>query len=188
MNLAEDLLAALQSRVDAGNWIDRPRIVALGASNNFVLLTEKNAAVWNLGNYRSASKLLENSDIRNGGISDIQSIALHPYRFQSFITQSKNGTVLHENMPPHGLSGIQAMVDAVIQDTKKVERNPFTRQASEKREVLPRRPSALQQRAQLRREWSEHSQEVTKQTKALKVSLTLSVSLGGLARMLGSKE
>ncbi len=185
MNLPEDLLAALQSRINAGNWIDRPRIVALGASDNFVLITEKHAAVWDLENYQGVSKFLERSSTQQGGLSGVYAIVLHCYRFQSFVTQSKDGTLLHQNLPHHEIPGIQTMVKSVAQDSKEAERRPLSRAVSERPGAAARRPSALQQRAQLRREWSDHTQEITKQTKGLKISLSLNVSLGGLARVLG---
>ena len=185
MGLPERLLSALQSRIKDGNWIDRPRIVALGADSNFLLVTEKHAAVWDLDDYKTISRLLEFSRTQQTGISDIHSIILHPYRFQSFVTQSRNGTLIYDNLPPHNLPGIQAMIEPIVQDTKDAGRNPFARKESGRKESMQRRPSALQQRAQVRREWSEHKQEITKQAKGMKVSLSLSVSVGGLARFLG---
>ncbi|KAF1843508.1 uncharacterized protein K460DRAFT_387563 [Cucurbitaria berberidis CBS 394.84] len=183
MSLPEGLLSALQSRIKDGNWIDRPRFVALGANNNFLLLTEKHAALWELNNYRTVSRLLEFSRTQQSGISEIHNIVLHAYRFESFVTQSRNGTLIYENLPPHELSGIQAMVSPILQDTQSAERT--IRREAGKRELPQRKPSGLQQRAQLRKEWGEHNQEFSTQGKGLKLSLSLSVSMGGIARLLG---
>ncbi|KAH7379569.1 hypothetical protein BKA66DRAFT_420439 [Pyrenochaeta sp. MPI-SDFR-AT-0127] len=185
MNIPGQLLSSLQSRTKDGNWIDRPRFVALGANEDFLLVTEKHAAVWNLGNYRTASNLLEYSRTQQRGISEIHNIVLHPYRFQTFVTQSMNGSVIYENLPPHALPGIQAMVGPIMRDTKEMERQSLAIKESNKKEAMQRRPSALQQRAQLKKEWGEHTQEFTKQAKGIKLSLSLSVSMGGIARMLG---
>jgi hypothetical protein len=185
MNLPNDLLYALQIRIKDGSWTDRPRIVALGAGENFVLITEKHAAIWDLANYNTISDLLEFSRTQDRGISEIQAIVLHAYRFGSFITQSRNGTLIHGNLPPHMLPGLELMKVSILHDTKALERTPLVHRESDKRDNVQRRSSNLQQRAQLRREWGEHKQQFTAQAKGLKLSLSLSVSAGGLARLLG---
>jgi hypothetical protein len=179
-NLPDQLLSSLQGIIQDGNWTDRPRLVALGASNNFLLVTEKNAARWDVRNYNELSKLL-----KQGHVSAIHSVLLHPYRVQSFVAQHKSGDLAYENMPQHQLAGIQAMVEPILRDTKDVRPKLLFRRESEVRDTLQRRPSNLQQRAQLRREWSEHRQEITAQAKGVKLGLSLNISLGGLARMLG---
>jgi hypothetical protein len=179
-NLPEQLSFGLQGIIKDGNWIDRPRLVALGAGNNFILVTEKNAAVWDLRSYKELSKLL-----KQGQVSDIHSVVLHPYRFQSFVVQYRSGKLTYENIPPHQVASIQAMVEPILRDTKDVGRKLLFRKESEKRGTLQERTSNLQQRAQLRREWSEHSKQITARAKGVKLSLTLNISLEGLARMLG---
>jgi hypothetical protein len=179
-NLPEQLLSSLNGIIKDGNWIDRPRLVSLGAGNNFLMVTDKNDVSWDLRNYSGLSKLL-----KQGHISETHYVALHPHRFQSFVAQHRNGKLFFENIPPHQLAGIQAMVGPILQDTKDAGRKLLLRRESEKRETVQRRPSNLQQRAQLRREWSEHRQEITAQSQGMKLSISLNVSLGGLARMLG---
>ncbi|CAN9107309.1 unnamed protein product [Alternaria alternata] len=179
-NLPGTLLVALQNNIQDGSWIDRPRLVALGAGDNFLLITEKNASVWDLRHYKSAVAFLEKS-----AMSDVHSLILHAYRYQSFVMQTKSGKLLFENVPPHQIASIQTMIAPVLQDTKDLQRRPLVHRESDKRENVQRRPSALQQRAQIRREWSEHTQEFTAQAKGVKLSFSLNVSLGGLARMLG---
>jgi hypothetical protein len=185
MNLPANLTSALQSRIKNGTWIDRPRFVALGANENFVLITEKHAAVWDLGNYKTVSDLLTFSGRQKNGISEIIGIGLHAYRFGSFVTQLHNGTLTYENMPPHELLGVEAMVSPILNDTKALERQPMTRRDSERQSTIQRKPSSLQQRAQVRREWSERKQHFTAQSKGLKLSLSLSITARGLARLLG---
>lgn len=185
MSLPQALLSALQSRINDGDWTDRPRTVALGAGGNFVLLTEKNAAIWDLDRYRAAGKFMEKSKTQRDGIPGIHTLVLHPYRFESFVAQSNTGTLIFENLPPPSLGAIQAMIGPVIIDTKDVEWTPMVRISTKPRDDAPKRPSVLQQRAQLRKEWNNHTQDFSAQKKGMKVSLSLSVSIGGLTRMLG---
>jgi hypothetical protein len=110
---------------------------------------------------------------------------LHAHRFGSFITQSRNGTVIHDNLPPHSIPAVKIMLDHIPHDTKALERPPPVHRESAFKENVQRRPNNLQQRAQLRRDWGEHKQKFTAQSKGMKVSLSLSVSIGGLAKMLG---
>ena len=180
MSIPEGLITALQARIKNGSWTDRPRIVALGANDNFLLITEKNTAIWDLDNYRALSDLVELSRKREGGIREIHNITLHPYRYGCFIAQSKNGTLAYENPPPHQLPGLRNMLKPIAKDTAQASRKP-----SGKGESLQRRPDVLQERARIKREWSEHKQQFTAQSRGLKLSLSLSVGVGGLARMLG---
>jgi hypothetical protein len=185
MNLPTELLLALQLRIKDGDWIDRPRIVALGANNNFVLVTDKNTAVWNLGSYKTIANLLERSDTPHNNISDIYAITLHPYRFSCFVMQSRRGALSCEGLPAHSLPAFLALKAPVMQDTSETKRILLRQRESDKREVMQRRPSNLQQRAHLRREWSESRQQFTAHTKGVKLSLSLSITAGGLARLLG---
>lgn len=178
MNLPQPLLSALQSRIKNGSWTDKPRIVALGADGNFLLITEKHAAVWDLSHYRTISSMLEYSRTQDRGIEEIHAGTLHPYRYQCFVAQSRNGTLLHENLPPHQVAGVEGMTAAVMRDTKEAERKA----------KVERRPS-LQQRASLTRDWGERKQEFRAQANGLRLSLSLSVSAagiaGGIGKMLG---
>ncbi|KZM20573.1 uncharacterized protein EKO05_0010939 [Ascochyta rabiei] len=185
MNIPDGLLSALQSQIKNGAWIDRPRIVALGADDNFLLITKKNAAMWDLDNYKTVSDMLEFSRTQEHGIPEIHNIILHPYRYGCFVAQSKNGTLLHENLPPHQSPGLANMIDPILRETERANRKVVQRSDSEKRETIHRRPSAMQERARVKREWSEHKQQFTAQSKGLKLSLSLSIGVGGLARMLG---
>jgi hypothetical protein len=148
------LLSALQKRIKDGTWIDRPRIVELGANDNFILITEKHATIWNLENYKILSSLLDVSAKQERGIFEIHSVTLHTYRFGGFVMQLQNGIVRYDSLPPHSLPGMQLICASILQDT------------------------------QLRREWSEHKQHFTAQSKGVKLSLSLSVSIGGIARLL----
>lgn len=185
MSIPDGLLSALQARIKNGSWIDKPRIVALGADDNFMLITEKNAAIWDLENYKTASDMLEFSRTQERGIQEIHNVVLHPYRYGCFIAQSKNGTLLHENLPPHQLPGITNMIEPIKRETESAGRKMVARRESEQRDSTQRRPSALQERAKIKREWTEHKQQFTAQSKGLKLSLSLSIGVGGLARMLG---
>lgn len=187
MNLPSELATALQSRIKNGKWVDKPRILALGADDNFLLITEKHAAVWDLEYYPTISKLLEYSRQQDHGIKEIQDIVLHAYRYQTAISKSRNGTLIYENIPPHELAGIKSMVKPILEDTKALDWRIWGRDDRDrKREGVRKRPTVLQERAQMRREWSEHSQQFTAQAKGLKLSLSLSVSaVGGFSKLLG---
>ncbi|KAH4408730.1 hypothetical protein HBH92_148710 [Parastagonospora nodorum] len=184
MNLPPSLLLALQSRIEDGNWTDRPRLVSLGANDNFVLVTEKNAAIWNLQNYKTMANLLDFSKTQDRGILEIRNIVLHAHRYGCFITQSRNGSLIHENIPPHSLPGLEAMCAPILQDTKELEAKMPLRRESDMRHSLPRRPSRLQGHAVLHREWNEHSQQFTAKAKGVKLSLRLSVSMNGMAKLM----
>ncbi|KAL5455405.1 hypothetical protein PMIN06_004489 [Paraphaeosphaeria minitans] len=186
MNLPSELLAALQERIKDGNWTDRPRLVALGADANYLLLTEKHAAVWGLRHYATLSRMLEYSRTEARGIADVRNVALHPYRYQCFIAQSANGTVLSENVPPHEAAGVESIRAAILKDTKEMDMR--VQQSQRKIESVSRRPS-LQHQATLRKYWGERKQEFRAQSKGLRLSLSLSVSAagiaGGFSKMLG---
>ncbi|CAA9961745.1 hypothetical protein PTMSG1_05122 [Pyrenophora teres f. maculata] len=179
-NLPEPLVAALKNNIRDGNWTDRPRLVALGAGDNFLLVTEKNAAVWDLRHYKSVLTL-----IRQKTAADIQNFVLHPYRYQCFISQSKGGRLFSENVPPHQAVGVQEMTESILKDTEAGQKKFLSFEDSKKSASLPKRPLVLQQRAKLRREWSEHSHELSARAKGMKLSFSLSVSLGGLVKRMG---
>jgi hypothetical protein len=190
MSIPDGLLNALQSRIKDGSWADKPRIVALGADDNFLLITEKNTAIWDLENYKAISDMLEVARAQTPGIRDIQNIVLHPHRYGCFVAQFKNGLLKHENLPPHQRSGIANMADPVLRDTESVARKTIQRRESDRQEIVQRTQSPqqrtqspLQERARIKREWCENSHRYTAQSRGLKLSLN--ISIGGLARMLG---
>ncbi|KAF1913153.1 hypothetical protein BDU57DRAFT_346260 [Ampelomyces quisqualis] len=185
MNLPPSLLSALQTRIKDGSWIDQPRIVALGANDNFVMITQNHATIWDLAHYKTVANLLQFSKTQEDRISEIHYIVLHAHRFGSFITQSRNGTLIYDNLPPHSNPAMQIMLTPILNDTRALERTPPVRRESAFKENVQRRPSNLQRRAQLRRDWGEHKQQFTAQTKGMKVSLSLSVSIGRSAKLLG---
>jgi hypothetical protein len=200
MDIPAGLLSALESRIKNGSWIDPPRIVALGADATFVLITAQHAATWALDAYPALSSKLNASR----SLADLHGLTLHPYRYNAYITHTKPGSLMYSNPPPHALSALEAMADPVRNDSKAaaatvrpglgrhtpqrhvLERHAFERESSTPSPPPPlRRPSTLQQRTQVRREWSEHRQSFSAQAQGLKLSLSLSISAGGLARMLG---
>ncbi|KAF2846514.1 hypothetical protein T440DRAFT_492619 [Plenodomus tracheiphilus IPT5] len=173
-NLPTKLLTALQSKITDGNWIDRPRIVTLGAGSDFVLLTDKQDAVWNLDHYNATSMALKRSSTRPGGVANIHDIFLHPYRYESFVAQSTSGMLTFDNLPTLSMPGVKAMIEPMRKDTKNIKWRPLAGTSSNTKIEAPRRPSVLQQRASIKREWSQHSQEFSAQAKGMKVSLSLS--------------
>lgn len=186
MNLPPQLLTALQARIKDGNWTDRPRLVALGADANYLLLTEKHAAAWDLRHYAALSQVVEYSRTQARGIADVRNVALHPYRYQCFIAQSANGTVLCENVPLHEAVSIGIIKDAILTDTKEMDMR--VHQSQKKIESLPKRPG-MQQQATLKKDSGERKHEFRAQAKGLRLSLSFSVSAAGIAgkfsKMLG---
>lgn len=182
MNLPAALLSALEARIRNGAWTDKPRIVALGADNDFLLITKKHAAVWHLTHYRMLSQMLEFSRGQERGIEEVTCVVMHPYRYQCFMALSRNGTLLVENVPQHAAEGVEGMRAAVLRDVQEGEQ----RKREEGREV--RRRVSLQHQGTLRREWGEHRQEVHARAKGLRLSLSLSLTVPnvvGFGKMLG---
>lgn len=191
MNLPSELLKALQSKIQDGNWIDRPRTIALGANNDFALFTERHDAFWELNQYRTVSKMLGRIKPQQDGISSIHHLILHPYRYDSFITQSQSGVVIYGNLPPPSLAGIEAMVKPMTNDTNDTNAakwKPIAKISSTSQTKALHRPTVLQQRASIKREWNQHNQEFSAQAKGMKVSLSLSVNIGGISRLLGQRS
>lgn len=180
MNLPSDLLTALQARIKDGNWIDRPRLVALGADSNFVLITERHAAIWHLDSYAKISNILESSRTQARGFADVRNVSLHPYRYQCFITQSTDGILISENIPPHEVAGVEFIKAAILKDQKDIERRGKEKEVVRRRlESLVRRPS-LQHQATLRSDFGDNRQEFRARAKGLRVSLSLSISAAGI--------
>ncbi len=102
-NLPAGLLEALEARrKPGGGWTASPRIVALGANDNFVLITDKNGYSWNLSSYQDLRQIAGSLCERKAdGASMIQTIYLNPYRLQCGVLQVKNGSAFSWNLPPH---------------------------------------------------------------------------------------
>jgi hypothetical protein len=200
MNLPEGLLEALQARAKDGKWTDRPRLVALGADGDFLLITEKHTAIWDLSHYRTLAKMLENSKTQEKGIEEIQHVELHAYRFQCFVALSRNGTLLYENIPQHSLADLQSLQPVIKKDAAEANRGRRANQRmdsffnDEEWQRLGRRPSvrqneglkqntSLQQRATLKREWSNRRREFEERAQGykLKLSLSLNINPSGMA-------
>ena len=180
MNLPSNLLTALQARIQDGSWIDRPRLVALGADANFVLITEKQTAIWRLNSYTKMAHMLEYSRSQARGIAAVRNISLHAYRYQCFVTQSANGTLISENIPPHEIAGVESIRIAILNDHKDIERRVREKEVVRRRlESVAKRPS-LQHQATLRNDFGDKKQEFHAKARGLRVSLSLSISAAGI--------
>ncbi|KAF1976195.1 hypothetical protein BU23DRAFT_42724 [Bimuria novae-zelandiae CBS 107.79] len=193
LNLPPTLLSALQARIKDGVWLDRPRIVALGADSNFLLITEGHAAIWDLGCYTMLSRMLEYSRTQARGIADVAGVALHAYRYECFIAQAVNGAVVSENVPVHEGAGVAGMKEAVLKDVKEVEERAkgAERRAREK-EVVRRRLEGAARRESVHGGQGGERGEVKEVFRAkgrgIRLSLSLSVSTGlagSFSKMLG---
>lgn len=187
MNLPPRLLDALQSRIKDGAWTEKPRTVALGVDENFLLVTKNHAAVWDLRHYKSLSQMLAYSRTQANGIKEIQSVALHPYRYQSFVAQSRNGTLIFENLPDGSMKALKGMRDLLVKDSREAEvrerqmelqRRPSLRVRDGRRDSGPRRD--LEEMARLKAQWDGKKAEFSTRSRGLKLSLSLSIGGGGI--------
>lgn len=172
MNLPPRLLRKLQARIENGAWTDKPRIVALGADDNFLLITENHAAIWDLAHYHTLSQMLEYSRTQERGIEEVVSVVLHPYRYHGFVAQSKNGTLLYENLSQWSMAGLEGMKAPIERDSGEVELR--RRQTS----VQRRSERVLQQQASFSRKWNDKTHEFERKAKAKGLNLSLSLSIG----------
>ena len=197
MNLPTALLIKLQARIKDGLWTDKPRLVALGAENDFVLITEKHAAVWNLTHYRTLSHALQTSKTEFEGIKEIENIVLHPYRYHSYISLSRNGVILHNNLPEWSTAAVEGMKGPISRDLREADvrkrqadlaRRPSLRERDNNRRDSNRQ---LQEWARVKREWNGQrgNMEQKASAKGVKLSLSLSISAagikGGFGKLLG---
>jgi len=178
-NLPSNLESALHAQKSpAGRWTSPPRIVALGTDGNFLLITESDAVFWSLGHYRTLSKMIQYSKTQANGIAAIKDVVLHPYRYQCFVAQSTNGTLISENMPPHSQRDIDSVRDAVI---TRAERRAAKLNRDPSRTTPP-----LQ--ATLRREWSDQARQagddLAREYK-LRMKVNISITAGSIARLFG---
>ncbi|CAI6337594.1 unnamed protein product [Periconia digitata] len=206
MNLPVPLLTAMQHRIRNGTWIDKPRLVCLGADENFLLLTEKHAAVWDLSNYVILGKMLEFSRSQERGIEEIKNVGMHAYRYQCFVAESWGGTLLYENLPPHEIGGVESiravLTKGVLERRERAEEAERARDEERRREARMRaeendrrkeemqkrkmdRPkkSELKQQASMSRDWGERKQEFTAKSKGkgIRLSLSIKISTKGVA-------
>lgn len=128
------------------------------------------------------AKMLEYSRTQERGIQEVENVVLHPYRYQCFVAASRGGMVISENLPGHEISDVDDIKEAVKRDAEiSAERE---RLEERKRNARSR---TLTQQAVLKREWSNQKEQLRKEAGEykLKLSLSLSISAGGIARMVG---
>ncbi|PSN69507.1 hypothetical protein BS50DRAFT_572632 [Corynespora cassiicola Philippines] len=203
MNLPPALLTAIQSRIQNGAWADKPRIVALGADDNFLLVTQRNAAVWDLEHYATLEAMIEFSRTQEHGIEEVGEVVLHAYRYQCFVALSRNGTLLAENLPLHEVQGLDAMREAIVEEAREAaerrvrdrikERERLEkerraegdreRERERERQRQAKRP-LLQHQGTFKKEWTGRKHEFQAKAKGMKLSLSLSVTASAFGRML----
>lgn len=193
--LPASLLAAYQSRLSDGIWTDPPRIVALGADSDWVLITAGDSAVWETSNYRILSQMLDFAKSRSGnsgGISEIKSLSLDAHRYQAFVATSTNGTLISSHLPPHTATAFTLVQEAVKADTEaaiRARRDRSTRNATATANLrgtvtVPAR-NATTSPETFRREWSTRVGQAREEVEMkMKMNLTLNLTTGGIARMM----
>jgi hypothetical protein len=73
LKLPSELQKAIQGyRKPGGGWLDAPRLVALGAHGNYLLVTEQNAANWKLEHYRALQYIIQTLGKEANGLSIIK--------------------------------------------------------------------------------------------------------------------
>ena len=115
-------------QTSSGNWTDAPRIVALGANDNFVLVTEGHGGLWSLPHYRELDSILDSLRDMKGsgsGFSLIHRLVLNPYRLQCGVLQAQNGTVFGIGLPPHTQEAFQSIEESIREDTLAKIRREF---------------------------------------------------------------
>jgi hypothetical protein len=178
MNLPCKLVRELDMRIKDGVWMDRPRIVALGADRAFVLVTEGNDVVVEVGGYGVLGVILRGLKIAKGegsggggggGGEKVKSVVLHAYRYEGFVLQLQNGTLRFGNLPEWSMGGLKGLQPLLLRDTKEAA-------------FVKKQPEVLKRQLSLRGngEWGGRKQGfVTAQGKGVKVSLSLSLRVGG---------
>jgi hypothetical protein len=120
--------------------------------------------------------MLDYSRTQNRGIEEVVSVVLHPYRYHGFVAQSRNGTLLYENLPQWSMDGLRGMTEAIARDNEEAE--------LKRKQKSSRRPGGkvLEQRASFSRKWDDKAQEFERKAKArgLKLSLSLTIGPGGI--------
>jgi hypothetical protein len=196
MNLPLPLLKALQARIQGGLWMDKPRIIALGADQDFVLVTEKHSVAWHLPHYVSLGKTLQYVKAQEE-IGEIKNITLHPYRYHSHVAFRRDGTLTFDNLPTWSTRALVDMKDPLLRDVREVDvrrrqASLATRPGLRERNSSQRESNRqLQEWARVKREWNEKRGNVERKASARGVKLSLSLNIsaagitGGFGKMLG---
>ncbi|KAH7121033.1 hypothetical protein B0J11DRAFT_581794 [Dendryphion nanum] len=185
LNLPPRLLTALQSRIRDGQWTDRPRLVALGADQNFILITHNSKAVWDLSHYRTLTQMLEFSRTQERGLEEIRQVVLHAYRYQGFIAQNSSANLMWENLPDWSIVALDGMRAPLIRDAREDDVRARQRKLQSRPSFRERPSGGLREQATFRREWTERNNEFKTKAKGMKLSLSLSIGIGGFSKKLG---
>ena len=184
MNLPLQLLNALQSRISNGKWVERPRIVALGADQNFVFISSTSSSVWYLPHYRDLSKMLEYARTQERGMENINKVVLHAYRYQGFIAQNTSGQLSYTNLPEWSLTALQGMHTPLLRDSREEEVRNRQRILQSRPSFRERQGPELREQATFRREWDGRNSEIRAKAKGLRLSLSLNIGVGGFSKIL----
>lgn len=184
LNLPLQLLTALQSRISNGRWVEKPRIVALGADQNFAFISSSSSSVWYLPNYQDLSSMLEFACTQQRGMENIQGLVLHAYRYQGFVLQSASGNMSYGNLPEWSLTALNGMHTPLIKDSREEDVRSRQRKLQSRPTFRDRQGSELREQATFRREWDGRSNEIRTKAKGLRLSLSLSIGVGGISKIL----
>jgi hypothetical protein len=119
--------------IPGGGWSAIPKIIALGAKDNFVFISDR-FSVWELSHYRELDFILSTYE-KSGQLNFIevrfayleflksksltklyQGLFINPYRFDCFILVGQNGTILSKGIPQLMQDGFKAIETAIKND------------------------------------------------------------------------
>lgn len=184
LNLPPQLLAALQSRISNGRWVERPRIVALGVDQNFAFISGASSSVWHLPDYRNLANMLEFARAQERGMENIKVVVLHAYRYQGFIAQNASGNLSYGNLPEWSLSALEGIHVPLLKDSREEEVRERQRKLHSRPSFRDRQGPELREQATFRREWDGRNSEIKTKAKGLRLSLSLSIGMGGISKIL----
>jgi len=116
-----NLPSALAKKIEeyskpGGGWHHKPTLVIIGAHEDFLIVTEDGGGAWELDHYSSMEACVAFLGKEAGGLKHIHNAVLHPYRMQSFILQSRNGTMMGE-VPDHAKANFESIENTIKEDT-----------------------------------------------------------------------
>jgi hypothetical protein len=73
VKLPPGLVKAIERyRKPGGGWLDAPRLVALGAHGDYLIVTKQHAANWSLEHYRNLRYCIQTLGKEEGGLSIVK--------------------------------------------------------------------------------------------------------------------
>lgn len=129
--------------------------------------------------------MLEFSRTQPRGLDEVHQVILHPYRYQGFIAQNSSANLMFENLPDWSLAALGEMRAPLIRDAREEDVRSRQRKLQSRPSFRERQSVGLREQATFRKEWTERNNEIRGKAKGLKLSLSLSIGIGGFSKVLG---